>query len=109
MQETVTVEVTDIAGANPAATGYAHGSTVADIAIRVVVPGTDFDLAGFTRRQTTTLQIDDRQPVIGERPPDGAEAAFAPRINGDPGRLAATVALRHRDAEALLEAPPLGL
>src|SRR5262249_27005289 len=89
------------------ATVDAYGAVGSEIAVRIVVPGAKFDLAGFTSRQTAPLWVHDRHPLVGKRPANRAEAPIAARIDGDPGRLAATIALRHRDAEALLEALPL--
>src|SRR5215472_1785885 len=109
MQEAVGVEIADVAGAHAAATVCSRGAVVAKIAIFIVVPRADLDLAGFTGRQMVPIRIHDGDPLVGERPADCAEAPVAAGIDGDPGRLAAAIALRHRDAEAPLEAPPLRL
>src|ERR1700730_2971151 len=109
MQESVDVEVADVAGADAAATVHPYGAIGVKIAVLVVVPGADLDLAGFTLRLAASLRVHNGQPMVGERPADGTEAPIAARIEGDPGRLAAAIGLRHRNAEALLEAPPFGL
>src|SRR5258708_13013472 len=56
-----------------------------------------------------SLRIYDRQPLVCERPADGAKAPLAPGVDRDPGGLAAAVALRHRNAETRLEAAPFAL
>src|SRR6266849_1309724 len=103
MQEAVGVEIADVAGAHPAATVRPRGSVVAEIAILVVVPGADLDLADFTGWKFATFRIHDRQPLVCERPADGAKAPLAPGVDRNPGGLAAAVALRHRNAETRLE------
>src|SRR5258705_2157184 len=59
MQEAVGVEIADIAGVHPAATVRPRGSVVAEIAILVVVPGADLDLADFTGWKAAILRTHD--------------------------------------------------
>src|SRR6266849_8510789 len=51
VQEAVGVEIADVAGEHPAATVRPRGPVVAEIAILVVVPSPDLDLADFTGRK----------------------------------------------------------
>src|SRR5215470_6415295 len=108
MQEAVGIEIADVAGAHPAAAVRTHGSVVVEITIRVVAPGADLDLADLAGRKAPPLGIHDSQLLVAERSTDRAEAPIAPGVDGDPGGLAAAIALRHRDAETLLETAPLG-
>src|ERR1700730_8322914 len=101
MQESVGVEVADVAGANPAATVHPYGAIGIKIAVLVVAQGPDLALAVFPLWETAPLRIHDGQPMVGERPADGTEAAIAARIDGDPGRLAAAIGLRPRNAQSI--------
>src|SRR5262249_41980240 len=91
VQEAVGVKIAHVAGAHPAVTIYPRDSILAEIAIRIVMPGADLDLADFAGRKLATLRIHDGQPMVGEGAADAAEAPLAPRVDGDPGGLAAAI------------------
>ena len=83
-----------------------HAAVVGEIAVGVAGKAADLDLADLARRQPPAVGVDDGEVVIGERPPDGAEPALFAGDRGDPAGLARAIALRDRNAEALLEPPP---
>ena len=106
VEKSIGIEISEVAGAHAAAAVHPHRAIVAEIAVFVVVPGAELDMADLAGRQRASIRIDDGEPVIGERPADAAEPPLAAGIGGDPGGLAAAIALRDGNAEALLEAPP---
>jgi hypothetical protein len=105
-QKAVAVEAADIASADAAAGVHADCAVFGEITERMIGPAADLDRADVAGGQAAPVAIDDGDVMIGECPPDGAEAALLAGNGGDPAGLAGAIALRDANAEFLLEPLP---
>src|SRR5262249_30622378 len=98
------------AGADAAAAVDLHAAVVVEIAVGMAgkadLETSDFDLADLAGRQRPTVGVDDREPVIREWPPDGAEPPLLAGTGRDPAGLARAIPLSKRKADPVLEPPP---
>src|SRR3979490_1249423 len=91
--------------AAPGAAAF-HAALFAEIAGVVAGKSADLDLSDLAGGQGPTVGVDDREAVIGERTPDGAQAPLLARKGRDPPCSAGAVPLRNGDAEPVFEPSP---